>query len=217
MYSVCTGPIGWQFIAGIGWELLSRTYAETGRPLPKASGGSRHLSVDIPIFAAVADDAVVDAGVQILFHAMVATASYVNRVWELQSTKAGLQMVNKKILIDTTGDANVGEVAGFDLVRSEVVQPATLTFSCSGFEPDALDYDALNHAADKAVAAGDLLRGDISWNNDMAQKRCCRSAVLMQTTFVSAVQKTAAADRMPKLPDVRRCCACTASCAGSRD
>lgn len=154
---------GRQVVGGIGWELLRKTYAETGQPLPKPE----HLRVDVPIFAALADEAALAAGVELLFHAMAATVVFADGAWTVQiCTKTGLQSVRAKLLIDATGDANVVGLAGFELVRSDVIQPATLTFGCSGYDPDALDYAALNTAADAAIAAGELLTTDISWRND---------------------------------------------------
>jgi phytoene dehydrogenase-like protein len=66
---------GRQIIGGIGWELVRRTLEETGQPVPapEYSAGTkppRHLSMDIAVFAALCDRAVLDAGVDLLFHAM---------------------------------------------------------------------------------------------------------------------------------------------------
>ncbi len=158
---------GRRVIGGIAWELLCKTYAETGEPLPDPAGGSRHVRIDAAIFAALADEAVADAGVDVLFHAMPAAARFGGGGWDVQiCTKTGLQTVRGKVLIDATGDANVVELAGFELIRPDVVQPATLTFGCSGYDPDALDYEALKTAADAAIAAGELLTTDISWRDD---------------------------------------------------
>ncbi len=79
-------------------------------------------------------------------------------------TKNGLADFRAKVLIDATGDANVVGLAGFDLVDSDVVQPASLTFRCSGYNPDTLDYTALESAAHAAIQAGDLLSTDIGWH-----------------------------------------------------
>jgi hypothetical protein len=92
---------------------------------------------------------------------------YEEDMWTVQvCTKTGLRSVRARILVDATGDANGAALAGFELVRSEVTQPATLTFGCSGYDPDALDYDALKAAAEEAVAAGTLVTTDIAWRND---------------------------------------------------
>lgn len=158
---------GRQVVGGIGWELCRRTLEETGQPVPTPSDAPRHLRINAPVFAALADDAVRHAGVDVLFHAMPATARFKDGAWEVQlCTKSGLQTVHAQVLIDATGDANVVEMAGFEVVRPDVIQPATLSFQCSGYDLNTLDADALKTAADAAIAAGELRTTDISWGND---------------------------------------------------
>ncbi|MDD5708614.1 MAG: FAD-dependent oxidoreductase [Kiritimatiellae bacterium] len=161
---------GRQVIGGIGWELLCKTYAETDERLPKPSEGTRHVRIDAAIFAALADEAALAAGVDILFHAMPAAARMTKGTWIVQvCTKAGLESLRAKVLIDTTGDANAVGLAGFELVHSDIVQPGTLTFGCSGYEPDALDYAALRAASEDAIAAGELVTTDIALRDDGPQ------------------------------------------------
>ncbi|HOF88291.1 MAG TPA: FAD-dependent oxidoreductase, partial [Armatimonadota bacterium] len=162
---------GRQVIGGIGWELVRRAYEETGHPVPTPEFTTdtptpRHLTVDILIYAALCDQAVLDAGCTLLFHAMPAAVTRRDDGWELSlCTKTGLQPVTARVLIDATGDANLVTLAGYDVIRPETVQPATLAMRCSGYDPDALDYDALAAAAERAIAAGELVTTDISWRN----------------------------------------------------
>ncbi len=154
---------GRQIIGGIGWELCAGTFAETGQSLPQPAEGTRHLRVDAAAFAALADEAALAAGVDLLFHAMPAAVSRSDGTWALQvCTKSGLQTCRAKTLIDATGDANLVSLAGFEVVRPETVQPATLNFDCAGYDPDGLDYPALKAAAEKAIAAGELAATDIA-------------------------------------------------------
>jgi hypothetical protein len=158
---------GRQIIAGIGWELFCKTCAETGAPIPTPEGGARHLPVNPALFAGVADEAVLGAGVHLLFHAMPAAVSWEGERWRLQvCTKEGLQSCGARVLIDATGDANVVGLAGYDRIHPDIVQPGTLTFHCSGYDADSLDYAALRKAAEEAIAAGELITTDISWRDD---------------------------------------------------
>jgi len=162
---------GKQVIGGIGWELARKTLVETGQAVPAAestrgTNKPRHLPVDKVVFAALCDEAVLEAGVDLLFHAMPAAVAFENDQWKVSvCTKSGLQQTRAKVLVDATGDANVVSLAGLDVVRPEVVQPATLQMHCSGYDVDALDYDALKAASDKAIAAGELKTTDISWRD----------------------------------------------------
>ncbi len=163
---------GQQVIGGIGWELVRRTLEETGQPVttPEFSRDNdrpRHLSMDKAVFAALCDRAVLDADVDLLFHAMPASATFVGNTWTLDiCTKTGLQRTAAKVLIDATGDANLVALAGFDLVRPDIVQPATLQMHCSGYDAGALDFAALRAASEKAIHAGELKSTDISWRDD---------------------------------------------------
>ncbi|AHF89828.1 membrane protein [Opitutaceae bacterium TAV5] len=73
---------GRQIIAGIGWELVTAAVREAGDALPDFSAwrGRRHwqqqVLVNIPVYAALADRMLLDAGVQILLHTMPAEAVF---------------------------------------------------------------------------------------------------------------------------------------------
>lgn len=155
---------GHQVIGGIGWELFRRAQAEAGASLPTPMDGTRQQRIDPFLFAALADEMVLAAGVEPLFHAMPATAAFENGSWTMQiCTKSGLRTVVSRVLIDATGDANVVGLAGFPLMRPSVVQPATLSFVATGYDLETLDHDALNAAADAAIASGELLSTDLAW------------------------------------------------------
>ncbi len=158
-------------IAGIGWELMCRSLEISGEPIPTPdftidNDKPGHLSMDKVVFAGVCDEAVLEAGVELLLHAMPGAASFENDGWKLTvCTKTGLRETRAKTLIDATGDANLVSLAGFELVRSPVVQPATLQLRCSGYDVQMLDFKALKTAAEAAIAAGELKTTDVSWNN----------------------------------------------------
>ena len=163
---------GKQVIAGIGWELVIRCTKECGGILPDFSNYRRsHSQLQIPVspfvFAALADELVVDSGVKLLFHSMVAgiepTPSGVGWLVSI-CTKGGLETVRTKAVIDATGDANVASLAGFPLVIPDEVQPATLSCHAGGYDLTNLDIAALNRAFDEEVRAGRLVYTDVSWN-----------------------------------------------------
>jgi hypothetical protein len=163
---------GEQIIGGIAWELMRRTWEETGDPVPtgdytRDNAGPPHLTMDKEIFAALCDEMVLEAGVELLFHTMPADVSFADDLWTVTlCTKTGLRKVEAQVLIDATGDANVVALAGFSLVRSEVVQPATLSMGFSGYDVEDLDFEALKAASEEAIAAGELKTTDISWRDD---------------------------------------------------
>ncbi len=165
---------GRQVIAGIGWELVTRCVAETGGTLPDFANYARphwqlRIRVNRFVYAALCDEAVVDAGVDILFHTMLAGVEpqAEGRGWQVTlCTKSGPTERDVAVLIDTTGDANATAMAGFPIRIPDENQPATLSCQASGYDLADLDIDAINSAFDAEVRAGRLTYTDASWNAD---------------------------------------------------
>ncbi len=160
-----------QVIAGIGWELVTRCLAERGQvpPTPICDHEHRHsldhIAVDPFLYAALCDEFVGEAGVELLCHTMVAEVVPAGEGWAVRlCTKTGLTERSASVLVDCTGDANAVSLAGLPLVVPEEVQPATLSCRVSGYDLDALDLDALDAAMEEAVRRGELCYTDASWN-----------------------------------------------------
>lgn len=162
-----------QVVAGIGWELVSECAELCGIELPNFHNFDKQChsrfqpKVDRAIYASLIDEKLVQAGAQILFHAMPARVSYSDGVWNLTiCMKEGLREIKTKILIDCTGDANVVGLAGFPIVVPETVQPATLVCRVSGYDPASLDMKTLNGNFKKEVEAGRLKATDAGWDQN---------------------------------------------------
>jgi hypothetical protein len=130
------------------------------------------IRINVPLYAALCDEMCLDAGVALWLHTMPAAVGRADGLWRPSvCTKTGLCEVQGKTLIDCTGDANVVTLAGFEVVRPETVQPGTLSCRLSGYDANALDYDALDAAFAAEVAAGRLAHGDGGWNAEAPQVR----------------------------------------------
>lgn len=159
-------------IAGIGWELVTQAAAESGYPLPefeKQIGMRDHpryqIRLDPLIYALCCEEKMREAGVRILYHAMPGKiAPETGGAAVTLCTREGLREYRAKRVIDCTGDASAAALAGFEVIHPFPVQPATFGCRLSGYDPDALDRDALKAAADRAVAAGELLYSDLGWD-----------------------------------------------------
>ena len=165
---------GRQIIAGIGWELCSRTWQETGETMtgpdtapPWMRESERiHHAVNPAVYAALADEALLLAGGDLLFHAMPAAVQRRAGGWSVTlCTKTGLRDVEAQTLVDCTGDANVVTLAGFEVERSEELQAATLVVDVEGYDARNLDYKAIQAAFEREVAAGRMRRTDPGWDN----------------------------------------------------
>lgn len=162
---------GTQVIGGIGWEICCRARAEVGEPAPdpatmRGQGGGRlHFDVNPAVLAAVAEEMVLTAGVEMLLHTMPASVQTKGTEWELEvCTKTGLRNVRTDILVDCTGDANVVELAGFAVNRNPELQAATLVVRVSGYDADTLDYEAIQKAFEHEVSVGRMKRTDPGWD-----------------------------------------------------
>ncbi len=164
---------GRQIIAGIGWELCQQAREELGEPMPDPAtgpdwmraGGIMDVAVQPGVFAALADERLLQAGVDILYHAMPAAARRTDDQWILTlCTKTGLHDVRAGVLVDCTGDANVVTLAGLDVVRSAALQAATLVVRVTGYDAETLDYAAIQAAFECEVAAGRMRRTDPGWD-----------------------------------------------------
>ena len=165
---------GRQVIAGIGWELVTATLGETDGDLPdfsdvEAPHWRHHISVDKAVFAALADEAVLGAGVEMLLHAMIAGAAWNGDGWDVTvCTKSGLQPVRCRVLIDCTGDANAVSLAGFPVDQPDECQPGTLALRIGGYDVDALDMERISDAYKAAVREGVLNETDLWQGLDAA-------------------------------------------------
>ena len=167
---------GCQVIAGIGWELVSRSVAEAGETLPDFTDYKREhwllqVRVNAFLYAALSDEAVVAAGVDILLHAMPAalTEARGGDGWDVTlCTKTGLTTCHARVVIDATGDANAASLAGLPVVIPEETQPATLSCLASGYDIAQLDLETINRAFDAEVKAGRLSYTDASWDTTAA-------------------------------------------------
>ena len=166
---------GKQIIAGVGWESGRESVEQSGGALPDFTDYQRahHLlqvRVNKFIYAALCDEKLVEAGVDMLFHTMPAVATATDVGWQLTlCAKEGLVEKTTKVLIDCTGDANVVAIAGLALNIPDENQPATLSCQASGYDIDKLDVEAINRAFEVEVKAGRLAYTDASWNTSKAE------------------------------------------------
>src|SRR5690606_30316512 len=63
--------------------------------------------------------------------------------------------------IDCTGDADLVRAAGFDTVKSEVLQPASLWFQLGGVDTDALNH-LFGDAVDGVLPVSERIRGRLA-------------------------------------------------------
>lgn len=164
---------GKQVIAGIGWELIRKTLKETGGKLPEQfldpqsmkSHWRHQIRVDTLVFATLADEALLEAGVTVKYHTMLATLKHDGSLWRVGLCgKDGLYDAGSKIVIDCTGDANAAKIAGCEVIQPETTQPGTLSIYCHNFDIDKLDFAGMEDNFKRAVEKGELTPEDMGWS-----------------------------------------------------
>ena len=157
---------GHQVIAGIGWELVTKTAETCGETLPDFSTTpERHwmqqVRVNRAIYSATACEALHWAGVEVLFHTMPAAVKEQDDIIEVTlCTKAGLHRIHTRTLIDATGDANAVKMAGYPVVDEAIKQPGTLILTLTGYDLADVNTAELRQAFSLALEEGELLRID---------------------------------------------------------
>lgn len=161
---------GRQVIAGIGWELVKNTLLEMGEKLPDftVQDTSDHvknaITINPLIFSAIADEALLDAKVNIAYHTMPATLDWNGSSWDVGlCTKDGLVQVQSSVIIDCTGDANATKIAGYQVLSPDYCQPGTFSFHATGFQFDQIDFNELANDFYTAIQNGTLKLEDVGW------------------------------------------------------
>lgn len=157
---------GQQIIAGIGWELVSASVATAGRQMPDFSRWDLphyrlQIPISAPIYAALADKLVIDAGVDLHLHTMLAAIEPVRAGYRVTlCNKEGMVDLHATRIIDCSGDADA--VAHLGLTRFEVgeKQPGTIMIRLQGYDLDVLDIPLMDRALDRAIARGEVLAED---------------------------------------------------------
>ncbi len=166
-----------QIIRGIGWELVTKSVIMANDNLPDFSTQGQEdtkkehwryqINVNILSYTHVADQALMNAGVKVLFHAMLAFLEWDKSkfCWTVGvCTKTGIQKYSAKVIIDCTADANAASIYGLETEIDTDRQPSTLVTRLVGYEQNGFDQDKVSAAFRKAVSCGELLASDAGWN-----------------------------------------------------
>lgn len=130
---------GEQIITGPCWESIERTVALGGATLPEISfRPKKHYHEQIKlnrfVYTAVLFEMCKEAGVEVITNTMLTSAEErSDGVCVIATRKSGTMAIEAKIVVDATGDANLVEMAGYEVVKSRIQQPATLQNHLSGY------------------------------------------------------------------------------------
>ncbi len=157
---------GKQIIAGPCWEAIERTAALGGAVIPKmVAEPEKHWSQQIRVnpflYEAVLEAMCAEAGVTVLLHTSVAFADETDEGIVLGLCgKTGLTALNTGVVVDATGDANITELLGYQLLRSGGFQPGTLVNQIGGYDIEKIDCNTADAMYRSALKCGEVMTAD---------------------------------------------------------
>ena len=155
-----------QIVGGIGWDLVKKTKELDHTPWPdfgtrNTTRPSYHVSISPAVYALIAEEACLDAGVDLHYHEILTGIDRVSAGWVVTSVGKGMRRtVEAREVIDCTGDADAVGLLGLDRERGELRQPGTLAFHLGGYDADALDVEVVQEQFEAAMQDGRLHPGD---------------------------------------------------------
>ncbi len=147
---------GKQIIGGPCWDSVLKTVELGGATLPEISFKPEHhweeqIGMNRFTYTTVLFQMCEEAGVEVICNSMLSHAENTDDGVRLVATeKSGLYLIDAKVAIDATGDANLTEIMGYPLQRSEKLQPATLQNHIDGYNIDDVSLDDIRAAYEKA-------------------------------------------------------------------
>ena len=157
---------GKQVIAGIGWKLVEKAVVLDGGIMPDFTKSPKHhwehqVRINGQLYAALAEEACLEAGVSPAYYQFPLAVEATNDGWRLDVVGKGVRYrITCGQLIDCTGGADVVGMAGLARLREETTQPGTLIFRLGGYNPDRLNAEEIQRRYLKALADGELEKGD---------------------------------------------------------
>lgn len=162
------GPV----VLGIPWELYTESKRVEGLPIPDyrqrrpVESPGYYSYINVPIYAAIAEEKAVEAGVILHYHEFIAEVQAVGDWWEITSLGRGIRRVTRaREIIDCTGDSDVVRSLGLGILRDEVRQPGSYQYRIEGIEHEQIWEGEVQAIYEEAMAAGILHKGDFAYPN----------------------------------------------------
>ncbi|MEU4645213.1 FAD-dependent oxidoreductase [Micromonospora sp. NPDC023814] len=151
---------GKQHIGGIPFELLRNAAELGGADVSRDSG---NYPTNDEILKLAAQRLLLDSGVTLLYHSWVSgCVTDDGRVTHvIVENKAGRVAYEGRVVVDCTGDADIVRAAGFETVKGDVLQPASLWFQLGGVDTDAL-APLFGDAVNGVLPVSDVIRGRLA-------------------------------------------------------
>ncbi len=152
---------GHQIVAGIGWELVTDTVKMNDGKLPDFSipTGKAHprhqVRINPHIYALLAEEKCRTAGVELHYYETPVNAEFSNGRWTVDVVGKGTRAtIQCRQIIDCTGNGYMTALAGFPVLREDVIQPGTLMFKIGGYDSRKVNKKVLRQKYADAIKEG---------------------------------------------------------------
>ena len=162
---------GKQIIAGVGWDIVTNCVAIDGGRLPdftKPTGRRHYLHqvlVNIPLYVALSEEALLDAGVIIKYHTAPMEIAKAPNGWAVTTVAVGeTRKIHCKQIVDCSGNGAVAGVLGLKRLQGEERQPGTFVYRIKpNVDLAKIDREMLSERWQAALKAGAVYKNDTRW------------------------------------------------------
>ena len=154
-------------VQGIGWEIFKASKEAEGMRIKSFTERRAidtpgyYSNVNVPIYATLAEQAALEAGVELHYHEFVGEVVQDGNEWEVTSYARGIRRITRcKELIDCSGDADVVRALNLPVEKADKRQPGTLQYRIDGIDMQQVWQGEVQKLYDEAMEKGDLEKGD---------------------------------------------------------
>ena len=163
-----SGPV----VQGIPWELYCKSKEIEGLDIPDyrkrrpVESPGYYSYINIPIYAAIAEQEALQAGVVLHYHEFITEIKSIGEYWEVISYGRGIKRTTRaKEIIDCTGDADIVRMLGLEVLQPGVTQPGSLQYKIEGIEHEQIWKEEVQTLYEEAMQSGELQKGDFAYPN----------------------------------------------------
>ncbi len=161
---------GRQVIAGCGWDLIVEALRLSDGSMPDFSRPVlpchwlHQIRVNIPVWVAVAEEALEKANVRQMYHSAPSSAHFADGRWRIRIASGGeVVPLEAAVLVDATGNGTLAAMCGGRRLRDNASrQPGSFAFLIDPHaESRSLDISKIEENRVAAISKGRLRPGDI--------------------------------------------------------
>lgn len=174
------GSQGRQLIAGIGWDLIRKTFELSGDGTVPDITQDRKTRPGTPVmvnqwlYPCIVEEAAIDAGVTLAYHTWVESVKRdESGNWQVAAISKNERLqITCREMIDCTGGAEIAGLLGCQRLYGENNddapehrQPGTLIFHIGNCDITALNTESVQQLWEAEIAAGRLKRSDYAYGD----------------------------------------------------